>query len=184
MSSEGEAADRVGLGRNGPSKHLDRLERLPGLTQEWAAEYDVILVDLPPLLVSADAEILVRSLGHVIVVIEADSQIVGEIKRARRLLQKLDPPAIGLIVNRIRPFDGGGYLQSSMLEHLTGLKPNEYYSTSSWELTLHSLLLELELRFPRAGQLVHGGLHRLRLAANGVAGWLGRLQRVVRRSRD
>ena len=40
--------------------------------------------------------------------------------RARRTLLRIDPASVGVVVNRIAPFQGGGYLKEQMIESITG----------------------------------------------------------------
>lgn len=141
--ADAEQPARLWVGDTGPRRHLDRIDRLPELADAWSSEYSIVLVDVPPLTLSADAEILTRSLQHLLLVVEADSQTPGELRRAGRLLEKLEPSAVGLVVNRVRPFVGGGYLHSLMVEYLTGRKAAEYFTTPSWALLLRARLAAL-----------------------------------------
>jgi uncharacterized protein involved in exopolysaccharide biosynthesis/Mrp family chromosome partitioning ATPase len=125
-------------GGGGDRRHLDHLDRLPALTRAWAADYRFVLVDLPPLLLSADAEILARSLEHLILVVEAAGVTRGELSRAGRQLEKIDPAAVGVVVNRVRPFAGGGYLKDALIEFLTARKSAQYYSRPGWLTALHA----------------------------------------------
>ena len=142
---------RVQLGDNGERSHIDCIDRMKDVTQAWAKDFNFVMVDLPPLLVSADAEILARNLEHLVVVVEAGGIIAGELRRAGRQLEKLDPEAIGVVVNRVRPFDGGGYLQGTILEYLSGRKVDDYFTTSSWKLDLQVRWIGFAMRYPRLG---------------------------------
>ncbi|HSM22121.1 MAG TPA: hypothetical protein VK876_07935, partial [Rubrivivax sp.] len=65
----------------------------------------------------------------------------GEVKRAARLLHTLDPAAVGLVVNRIQPFRGGGYLHDLMLETISGRALGAVFTLPRWRLTLASLFV-------------------------------------------
>jgi Mrp family chromosome partitioning ATPase len=93
------------------------------------------------LLVSADAELLVRTVGQVLLVVEAGAVTKGEVQRAGRLLQSIDPEAVGMVVNRISPFHSGGYLRELMLENISGRRSGTVLSTPRWRLWLSTLLL-------------------------------------------
>jgi Mrp family chromosome partitioning ATPase/uncharacterized protein involved in exopolysaccharide biosynthesis len=144
-SHNGLAVDVVGLGsRDG--RGLQRLDRLRSALDQWAAEYEYVLFDLPPILLSADTEMLIEMLGQVFLVVPAESVTKGEISRARRLLQKIDPEAVGLFVNNIPLFRGSGYMEESIVETLTHGRFSDFMIDSSarlkWELlrthwTLH-----------------------------------------------
>lgn len=115
---------------------LQRLDRLEAALQHWSQGHDFVLVDMPALLTSADAELLVRALGQVLLVVEAGATTRGELTRARRLLQVIDPQAVGLVVNRVRPFDAGGYLRDLMLETLGRRRLDAVLTVPRWRLWL------------------------------------------------
>jgi len=147
---------RVHAGDTGRNNHLDRLDRLKDVTNAWAGDFSFVLVDTPPLLLSADTEIVARDLAHLIVVIEANSINAGELRRAGRQLEKLEPAGLGVVVNRVRPFDGGGYLEGNILEYLSGRKLRDYFTTSHWSLVVHTRWIEMQLRFPAIAALLRG----------------------------
>jgi polysaccharide biosynthesis transport protein len=122
-----------GPGRTGRVA-IERLDRLEQALRHWAADADFVLVDLPPLLASADAELLVRTVGQVLLVVQAGAVTQGEVRRASRLLQAIDPEAVGLVVNRISPFAAGGYLRELMLESLSGRRSDTVFTTPRWRL--------------------------------------------------
>lgn len=135
--ADGALPARVQVGTG--ERHIDRLDRLNEACAGWSRDFRFVLVDLPPLLLSADAEILARSLQHVLLVVEAGAMQKGEVKRAGRQLAKLSPAAVGVVVTRVRLFAGGGYLHGLLLEHLTGRKVADYFTRPAW-------LIELQLR--------------------------------------
>jgi Mrp family chromosome partitioning ATPase/capsular polysaccharide biosynthesis protein len=116
-----QTLDVIGIGAVA-SFGLQRLDRLQKIIQVWSDQYDYILFDLPPILLSADTEMLIEILGQVFLVVEAESVIKGEIMRAKRLLMKIEPEAVGLFVNKVPVFDGGGYMQDLIQETLTRSK--------------------------------------------------------------
>lgn len=124
-----------------PRIPIERLDALTTLVDQWSREFDFILLDLPPLLVSADAELLVSTFGQVLLVVQAGVVTAGELQRARRLLETIDPDAVGLVVNRIEPFDGGGYLRDLMLETITARHAQEVFTLPHWRLALAALRL-------------------------------------------
>ncbi|KFG95099.1 hypothetical protein GQ56_0122505 [Burkholderia paludis] len=125
------------------SEGLTRLDRLAECLAAWSAEYDFVLVDMPPLLVSADTELLLSRIGHVLVVLEAGATTRGEVGRARRMLQTIDPNAVGFVLNRVRPFDGGGYLRENLVEFLTRRKHSDVMTGRAWRLWLGRMQLLL-----------------------------------------
>jgi Mrp family chromosome partitioning ATPase/uncharacterized protein involved in exopolysaccharide biosynthesis len=127
-----ELPPRVSVGGQGRVS-LGRIDRLGKDLNDWAAHTDFVLVDLPPLLVSADAELLVPVVGQVLLVIEAGAVTKGEVLRARRLLQTIDPQAVGLVVNGIAPFVGGGYLSKLMAESASGVRTGSLPTEPVWK---------------------------------------------------
>jgi Mrp family chromosome partitioning ATPase len=112
--------DVIGIGTQS-ADGLQRLDRLQAMMEAWSEAYDYVLFDLPPVLLSADAEMLIEQIGQVFLVVECESATKGEILRAKRQLQKVDPDAVGLFVNRVPLFRGGagGYIEQSVVETLT-----------------------------------------------------------------
>lgn len=113
---------------------LSRLDKLGELLRHCARHHDFVLVDMPPLLASADAELLVRHVGQVLLVLDAGTVSRGEVLRARRMLQSLDPDAVGLIVNRVAAFNGGGYLRELMIENATARRIDKVFTVPAWRL--------------------------------------------------
>jgi Mrp family chromosome partitioning ATPase/uncharacterized protein involved in exopolysaccharide biosynthesis len=128
-----ESVQAVGFG-NQLSTGLQRLDLLAQAVGQWTQQQDYVLVALPPVLLSADAELLIQALGQVFMVLEAQSVSRGEVVRAKRLLEKLDPEAVGLFVNSIPMFQGGGYMQELLLETLTKHDFKHFMSLSNLRL--------------------------------------------------
>lgn len=112
----------LNVGTPAGQQQLDQLDHLGSVLAQLGKDYRFILIDAPPLLTASDSELIVRAAGSVVLVVEADAISQGEVKRAARLLEALDPPSVGAIVNRIAPFVGGGYLSSLMAEHASGTR--------------------------------------------------------------
>lgn len=144
--AEDGQAQRLGIGAGGERRQISRLDRIQSAQQAWQREYAFALVDLPALLVAADAELLAQSIGHVVLVVEAEGVVTGEVARASRLLQNLDPESVGVIVNRVRPYAGGGYMQGLLTEHLTGRKLGDFPSPPAWRVALDALRARLTQR--------------------------------------
>jgi Mrp family chromosome partitioning ATPase/uncharacterized protein involved in exopolysaccharide biosynthesis len=128
---------RVGVGTAEGVRHLDRLDRMQQVIGEWAERFSFVLVDMPPLLLSADAEILLGSLGQAVLVVEAGGISHGELARAGRLLEKSVSRAAGLIVNRVRAVMGG-YMRNLLVEYVTQRKFSEFETRPVWHLAVQS----------------------------------------------
>jgi uncharacterized protein involved in exopolysaccharide biosynthesis len=140
---------RVAVSGGSGAVAIERLDRLGQVLKHWAGVADFVLVDMPPLLTSADAELLVSAVGQVLLVVEAGVVTKGEVQRARRLLQTIDPEAVGLVVNRISPFAGGGYLRDLMLESVSGRRAGAFFSTPRWRLWCAAFLARRPRATPR-----------------------------------
>jgi len=116
---QGRPLAMVPFGVAGPSG-IERLDRLRDALAQWSQSWDIVLVDIPPILPSADAELLVEVVGQVFVVAEACAVTKRDIARTRILLERLDPGAVGLIVNKVPLDSGGDELTAQTIETITG----------------------------------------------------------------
>lgn len=135
----------VGIG-NERVRGLQRLDRLHEALKTWSEQYEYVLVDLPPLLMSADAEMLIEAIGQVFLVVEAQAVNRGEISRSKRLLQKIDPEAVGLFVNKVPLFRGSGYMEGLIIETLSRSKLSSFMSLDKWKLQWEMWLTEQSIR--------------------------------------
>ncbi|MFO1413335.1 MAG: hypothetical protein U1F10_05380 [Burkholderiales bacterium] len=125
--------DTVGIGGEREAR-LRRLDLLQAAIAEWSTHYEYVLFDLPPLLLCADTEMLIHAIGQVFLVLEAEADTTGEIHRARRLLQKIDPEAVGVFVTKLPVFRGAGYMEGLITETLTGRRYERFMTLPSWRL--------------------------------------------------
>lgn len=137
----------VGIGDAG--RGLRRLDRFRLALGHYASRYDFVLIDLPPLLQAADAELLIEAVGQVFLVVQAASITRGELLRGKRQLQRLDPEAVGLYVNRLPLFRGAGYLEEAVLETVTRTRYGELMPKSYWELQAEVLRTQAALWWRR-----------------------------------
>ena len=137
---------RVCVGTTSAQPHLGKLAGFGDALQTWAGEYAFVLVDMPPLLLSADAELLLQSVDRTLLVVEANAISPGELLRAARILDAARAGAVGMVVSRIEPLERGGYLRSLMIEQLSGRKFSEFQTLPGWRL---ALLTHLPLRVDR-----------------------------------
>jgi polysaccharide biosynthesis transport protein len=153
----GVSVDVIGVGTPG-GLGLQRLDRLRGALERWSEDYEYVLFDLAPILLSADAEMFIEILGQVFLVVSAESDTKGEISRAKRLLQKLDPEAVGLFVNGVPLFRGSGYMEESIVETVTRGRFSNFMTAS--DLSLKWELLR-----------THWALHRRDILRSPLAWW-------------
>ena len=100
--------DRISIGLSSEELFFD-YKRLQIVLEKIAEIYSVVILDAPPILFSADVEFLTSISDITLLVIAAQQDKPGEIKRAVKLLERIDPEAIGFVVTRLEVFKGGGY---------------------------------------------------------------------------
>lgn len=76
-----------------------RMEDLLRVLGDLQKRYDLVLVDAPPLLHSAETECLVKIAPLTLLVIEADYSIYADIRRAIALLFRFNAPAVMAVLN-------------------------------------------------------------------------------------
>lgn len=135
LEHDGQVLSAVGFGRRFPAG-VQRLDLLRHAVADWSSRYEMVLIGLPPILLSADVELLIEVLGQVFLVIEAQDVTRGEVTRAKRVLSNLDPEAVGLFVDRVPLFQGAGYMQELVLETITQKKFADFMSLSDFKLRL------------------------------------------------
>lgn len=114
--------DRIGVGSVGDARHLPHVTRVGPVIDELTSLYDLVIVDAPPILISADAELLTALSNGTLLIVEAEGVGQGEVRRASRTLDSLDLDAVGAIVNRVRVYGGSGYMSELLEEYQTGQK--------------------------------------------------------------
>jgi Mrp family chromosome partitioning ATPase len=70
--------------------------------QELTKEYDIVLVDAAPLLISAETEYLARCADVTIMVTEAGKTSRRKVSRTARLLERLDVQGAAAVINKVR----------------------------------------------------------------------------------
>lgn len=118
---------------------IQRLDILRTAIEQWLTQYEVILIDLPPILSSADAELLIDAIGQVFLVVEAEAVTKREVAEARGQLEKIAPEAVGLIVNKLSMEGAGEDVRSRVVESVTGRKFRTFMSKSEPNLQLQLL---------------------------------------------
>lgn len=114
-----EMPDHIPVGELDGAGHLPDIHRLAGILDEAAQSYAMVLVDLPPLLDSLDAEYVVRRAGCVVLIAEARKVTTNELKRAAHALESVRPKTVACVVNRVHSADGGGFAQDARREFET-----------------------------------------------------------------
>lgn len=122
-----------------PERGIQRMDILRDAITQWSLDYDLVLLDIPPILPSADAELLIDAIGQVFLVVQANAATKGEVVRARAQLEKMAPDALGLVVNRVPMELGGQELKAQMVETITGGRFSTFMSMPSLRLHLEMM---------------------------------------------
>lgn len=75
-------------------------KRMDELLVELDKDYDLIVFDLPPVMIVTDAQIMASKVDGTIVVIRKDNTTKDKIMQSKILLQKVNANVIGVILNR------------------------------------------------------------------------------------
>lgn len=135
VAGDDELPERVPVGDLQNEKNLPDIQNLIEVLRQAAASYSVILVDLPPILVSVDAELIARAADVAVLVIEAESVTKEELRRAAKSLERLHVPAVSAVLNRVRGNAAAGLANSALLEFTTGSAPppSKWFSPWLWK---------------------------------------------------
>ncbi|WP_119674212.1 polysaccharide biosynthesis tyrosine autokinase [Deinococcus sp. RM] len=101
----------------GPGLHdsMGLLNRAPlnDILTRWSQNYDLVLIDSPPMLALADGLILGRHVDQVLIVVEEGKTSLNAVKQTLRRAQNANVPVLGFILNKVsansREAQGYGY---------------------------------------------------------------------------
>jgi polysaccharide biosynthesis transport protein len=69
--------------------------------KDLTTDYDVVLIDATPILISAETEYLARFADVTILIAEAGTTTKAQLTRASRLLEKLQIPGVAAVINKV-----------------------------------------------------------------------------------
>jgi capsular exopolysaccharide synthesis family protein len=81
--------------------------RIEEILQEAAGQFDVVVIDSPPILGLADAPTLAALVDGVTFVVEADRSRRGSLKTALRRLRSMRPIILGAVLTKFDPLKAG-----------------------------------------------------------------------------
>ena len=84
-------------------------DRVANLIGELRAQFDVVLIDTPPVLPVTDALVVSRSVDALLLVATAGVTTGRQLHRALEILRQIDAPVIGTVLNRAGGTGGYGY---------------------------------------------------------------------------
>ncbi|GGS26153.1 polysaccharide biosynthesis tyrosine autokinase [Deinococcus knuensis] len=93
---------------------------LPELLHTWAANYDLVLLDTPPVLALADAYVIGQKMDGMILVVESGETSVPELQRVLTTIGSTGANLAGVVINKV-PRTGAGYYYN--YNYNTVLKP-------------------------------------------------------------
>lgn len=110
---------RTGFIPNDPLELLAH-RRLAKILRVLTQAYDHIVIDAPPILPASDAAVLSKYADSVVFVVKAESTPVPQIESGLRLLERVDAPISGVVLNqldmrkaaRYTDFGYGGYYET------------------------------------------------------------------------
>jgi uncharacterized protein involved in exopolysaccharide biosynthesis/Mrp family chromosome partitioning ATPase len=89
---------------------------------ENESNYDVVLVDGGPLLISADTEYLARVADGTIIVAQSGRTTRKQLERSATLLERLHVPGVAVALNRVNPSHADAALRQDVLDFQQQLK--------------------------------------------------------------
>ncbi len=113
-------SDQLPVGDVNNFGNLQDIQRLVQVLRDATQIYPMILVDLPPILASVDAELIARAADVSILVIEAEAVTKAELRRAAKVLQGSRPAAVSALVNRVKLDAAGGFGRAARDEFYQG----------------------------------------------------------------
>lgn len=72
-------------------------------------EFDIIIIDTPPLLAVADAQIVANSCDGTVLVISSGKAEIEEAKKATEVLQSSSSTLLGAVLNNKKTIGNSGY---------------------------------------------------------------------------
>jgi glycosyltransferase involved in cell wall biosynthesis/Mrp family chromosome partitioning ATPase len=109
IKADGSLPDRMSVGGFNVHSHLFGYDKLREILISLQANYDVVLLDAPSILGSADAEFLATIADLTLLVVKARAVKVPEFKRSLSILEELNPKAVSVILTNLEVFKRGGY---------------------------------------------------------------------------
>lgn len=82
--------------------------RMKNFIEKIEEDYDMVLIDAPPIGLVTDAAVLSTECDGVILVCAAGQAIIDAVKNGKELLQRVNANILGVVMNKI-PLNEGGY---------------------------------------------------------------------------
>ena len=115
-TSDETLPDRIAVGATGGRTTLSGLDKFDSLLGDILKRYQVVLIDSPPILQSADAEFLATHGRAVVLVVEADRTPRAALEQANRILRQDGATVILTVMNRARSWKDQGQHHGSVAD--------------------------------------------------------------------
>ena len=102
---------RIEVDSSGGGSPAPLISRISGLLETLKSEYDLILIDTPPLAVSADTEFLASICDITLLVAEGGAATRRELIRSATALGRIGAPSVGVIMTQVRLRQAGRALK-------------------------------------------------------------------------
>jgi len=102
---------RIEVDSPGGNSPAPLISRISGLLETLKSEYDLILIDTPPLAVSADTEFLASICDITLLVVEGGEATRRELIRSASTLGRIGAPSVGVIMTQVRLRQAGRALK-------------------------------------------------------------------------
>jgi succinoglycan biosynthesis transport protein ExoP len=123
---------RIPVGLAGPEPRLARIGGIGAVLDSLRGAYPIILIDAPPLLLSADTEYLVGIADVTLLIAEAAAVTKAEVRRATQALERLNPRAAGAVLNRVRISSSDAQYRELIQEYRTATKAPSSTLLTPW----------------------------------------------------
>ncbi len=91
-----------------PSEMLSS-KAMKSLMEQLKSEYDMVIVDTPPVGLVTDAQVLSTLVDGVILVVASEKAKIEAVRNAKELMQNVNSNILGVILNRVRKKEKGYY---------------------------------------------------------------------------
>lgn len=98
--ADGSLPDRIPICRHEGKEARLTLGCVRNMIDLGLANHDLVLLDTPPLLESADAAMIIQMPAAAMLVVRAGHDVIGDVSAAGRELEKLNASAVGAIMTR------------------------------------------------------------------------------------
>ena len=91
------------------SSPSETIQELRSIIERWRGDFDIVLLDTPPMLTTNDATDLLNVADHVVLVIRSGQTRVGPAERVASLLSRFKANVIGVVLNSCSAADMDSY---------------------------------------------------------------------------